>query len=163
MNNLIMIIGLLGPWLLFILGVIVLVWIVKHGRNLIKSGNFILKLFVGFLADFLLMALFGGGFGSAISILVLSVVCTGGIGLIVWFPLAYLTGSLIFYVANKLNGGGTRKENLFSEVRFADEQQSLKNYYEQARNAGMSEAQIEQSLLDSGWEPKVIDKYVGDE
>ena len=58
--------------------------------------------FVGLPIVFLCLAAFTGSFSNALSLLLISVVCTAGIGLVIWVPLCLFAGWIALTVAKQI-------------------------------------------------------------
>lgn len=97
-------------------------------RSILKTG-------VGFLVLVLILLLFNG-----LPFFILSIVCTIGISLVVWIPLAFFIGTLVFMLP------GIKEKNPISR-----EQQALRDYVSRAKNSGLSSEEIKKALKDKGW------------
>jgi hypothetical protein len=93
------------------------------------------KIGIGF---FILIVVFS--FFKGLPFFILSIVCTLGISLVVWVPLAFFIGTL----ACKLFG--IEKKGPVSK-----EQQALRDYVSRAKNSGLSSEEIKKALKDKGW------------
>jgi len=94
---------------------------------------------------------------SAIGIIVLSVVCTGGIGLVVWIPLFWFVG----YVTLALFQASWKKWDSLEiganpHGPLSREMLGLVTYMRKAEAGGLGHDQITQRLLGLGWSAETI-------
>lgn len=127
-------------------------------------GKFCLRVTVG-IGVYLL---FGGK--DAIGVLVMSVVCTAGLGLIVVLPAAYLIGLVctIWFIPfgnragraeEKLNQGRNYEPTMESgKSRSLAELNSLRSFIEAADAKGRDWNSIRNELIDAGWDSKTIER-----
>jgi hypothetical protein len=109
----------------------------------------IVRFLVGIVVYVLIYACFSDG----LMFLFASVVCTGGLGLIVHIPAAWLTGKIVYYLinvsANKKNKQVVNKKDL-----------AISSFVYQARQAGLSDIAIKNKLRDEGgWAEGDINKF----
>ena len=110
-----------------------------------------------------------------VALLVMSVMCTGGIALVVWIPVlmvvgsAVITGSVgigsLIAAVSRTNG---EKEESVSESKEAiptpiyKGQIAIERYIERAKSYGLGHAKILSALKNSGWSDAEIQKaYTG--
>lgn len=108
---------------------------------------------------------FADGFVASItfagSLFALSIICTAGVSLIIWLPLGYLVGAITFAVTRfflRLVGIQTDSKKAEDKQPAKQkqpapgrDQMALANYIQKARQKGLTDAQITQNLLSSGW------------
>jgi len=105
------------------------------------------------------------GFGQAIflslftvvQLFVLSIVCTLGISLIIWIPLGFGVGWVVFKIAGwdktspKKPGEDAQQPKPQSLPSLTRDQQALLNYIKKAKAKGLNDDQISQNLTTNGW------------
>jgi hypothetical protein len=110
-------------------------------------------LFVGFGVSSLALCAFAGGVDEGLQLLLISVVCTLGAGLLVWIPLWWVVGWVTLLVIG-LFKDKTISPGLKSPMtRDAD---VVGNYIRDARAQGKSDADIDQELRLHGWREEFI-------
>ena len=114
-----------------------------------SMANNALALGIGIIITFLGLSIFLGDIGGAISLIVLSVVCTAGISLIIWIPLCWAIGWIILQIL-KLAGVFSPATNPVN-TRIESHTMALINYIKQAKNHGLSDTQIATRLRTQGW------------
>lgn len=107
-------------------------------RKFQKTGVGFLILVVAFL------------FFKGLQFFILSIICTLGISLVVWIPLAFFIGTLVCMLLGIEKKGPVSKE-----------QQALRDYVSRAKNSGLSSEEIKKALKDKGWSEDEI-TAVGD-
>lgn len=95
---------------------------------------------VGFLILAVVFLFFNG-----LQFFILSIVCTLGISLVVWIPLAFFIGTVVFMLFGGIEKGSISKE-----------QQALRDYVNRAKNSGLSSEEIKKALKDKGWSEEEI-------
>ncbi len=90
---------------------------------------------IGFLILIVVFLFFKG-----LPFFLLTIVCTLGISLVVWIPLAFFIGTLVCMLFGIEKKGAVSKE-----------QQALKDYVSRAKNSGLSSEEIKKALKDKGW------------
>jgi len=93
------------------------------------------KTAIGFLILVAIFLLFKG-----LPFFILSIVCTLGISLVVWIPLAFFIGTWVCMLLGIEKKGSVSKE-----------QQALRDYVSRAKNSGLSSEEIKKALKDKGW------------
>ncbi len=113
----------------------------------------VLKTLVGF-GVILLFCLFT----KSIAFFTVSIICTLGIALIVWIPLAYLIGSVVFYLLRLF--GVVKAKSVFQakEGYISKEQIAIEDYIKGARSSCLSDEQITSALKEKGWQDDEIKK-----
>lgn len=103
------------------------------------------KIFLGLLVLVAISGInrnFGGFF-------LISIICTAGVSLLIWFPLAFVIGSIIL----KLIQLFTEKKENAPKVKgqISKNQQALANYIHREREDGFNDEQILSLLKGQGW------------
>lgn len=123
------------------------------------------RILIGFAFMIFISLVFG-----AFPFLLASIVCTGGISLIVYIPLALMLGTaidkLIFNRNNKIEeqiSANTDKNNVGSDnqILLTKDQIALVNYIREAQSRGMDTNSIFLALKDNGWMEDDIRKAFG--
>ncbi len=111
------------------------------------------KILLGFGVLMLVTFPIGGPF-----LFFISVVCTLGVGLIVWIPLSYAVGSFIVNkIYKKQKPAGLQQKTL------SNEQLALVNYINQAKQSNLPENEIFLRLKGKGWAESQILSALGGE
>ncbi len=118
----------------------------------------IIRCMVGLFIIAVVIALLGQG---AVMFFFMSIICTLGISLIIWLPLAYILGAAVLWLlgmritVDRVPGqkGGERKEAPREPTR---EMQAIIKFIKQARDQGMASEKITLFLRDQGWTEKDI-------
>jgi|GEM_PF-2307140 len=109
-------------------------------------------------------------FFAAATLLFFSIVCTAGLSLIIWIPLGYGVGWLVFKISYGLVWGILKitgldrklkikpakrvqqpKTKTQSVVSLTREERALLNYIKKAKAKGLNDARIVQNLTNNGW------------
>jgi hypothetical protein len=122
---------------------------------------------IGMVIVYLITALFMGSFNDAFSLTALSIVCTAGIGLILWLPIWYwvgyaVVGPLRFTLsAAGINIPGLKKREPAPQDQstksapgrptLTRDQLALINYIKKAQTKGLTKEQIYTKLQSNGW------------
>ncbi len=123
--------------------------------------NKFIKTLIGFATIFLLLLLFTGS--SAILLVLASIICTAGVGLVVWIPLSYVVGSIVVGIAQgvqNLSSNSKNMENLASAqvVKVTNNQKAIIDYIKLARRRGFQDNNIFANLRTNGWAEDAINE-----
>jgi len=91
-------------------------------------------------------------------IVLLSIVCTVGISLFIWLPIAYLIGSIILGIISLF----TKSKGSIGEKMFLKERIALEDYICGEKAKGVSEQDIISALKGEGWTENKIKDVLGD-
>jgi hypothetical protein len=94
--------------------------------------------------------------GPAMSVIYYSVVCTAGISLVIWIPLATGIGRMARYIFSR--GDETLKPSMTSVS--ANRHQAIETYIRDATCKGTPIEQIVQQLRALGWSQQEIDRVI---
>jgi hypothetical protein len=120
------------------------------------------RIVVGFVVSTLLLMLIAGGIEEAFLILLVSIVCTAGIGLVVWIPLWWAVGWLVLTLFSKIRGpGGTpassdRAATAAIATPASSAELSLVQFLKQAEVRGVDRDKIDRALMNAGWSEEEI-------
>ena len=121
----------------------------------------IIKFVVGFCIVFILLSIFLGP-SQVSSLLAISIICTGGIGLVVWIPLSFAAGSLTFrllrltkWYRNKY-GVMQQPKVKIQAMAISNDQRALTDYIQKVRATGQNDAQASAALKAAGWREETI-------
>lgn len=110
------------------------------------------------------LALFTGGFGNALLLLYVSIVCTGGVGLALWIPLTIGLGVATIGIYTALLGRRILRNKEPEEHTLTHDQQALRDYITRMKSQSVTTDEIKTMLRSNGWNDTVIDeamkKYV---
>ena len=115
--------------------------------------KFLARLALGFVMCSVGLCAVAGGVEEGFGLLLISVVCTAGLGLLVWIPLWWVVGWLTLSVAG-INMGKKISTGLTSPMeRDAD---VVAKYIKDARGQGMGDEDIDKALRLHGWREEFI-------
>lgn len=115
------------------------------------------RIITGFPVSTLVLSLLAGGIQQAFMILLVSIVCTAGIGLVVWIPLWWTVGWLTQTLFYKFRGTDAAGDSAGRAAAAADEEPasseelSLVQFLKRAEARGVSREVIDRALLGAGW------------
>lgn len=119
------------------------------------------RVLVGFISIYLILSMGTGDFFSAGMLMFASIVCTLGLGLIVWIPLSWLTGFIVLYLINFLRSqsfSSTTKniptdntEGAVIAKTISNDVLAIAQYIQKSRGRGASDSQITNRLKWTGW------------
>lgn len=112
-------------------------------------GSTIGRIIVGILVLAMIMVIDQSG--GLLMLLFLSVVCTFGIGGVVWIGIAYIIGCLLDLIIVGITG---QKGDVEVSMKANGD---LITYIMDAKKAQLTEAQIKANLLAAGWQKKDVD------
>ncbi len=117
------------------------------------------KTLIGFAAIFLVLLLFTGP--AAPVLVAASIICTAGIGLVVWIPLSYGVGSLIVAIYqsisnNSKSSGGIESSTSSQTTNLTNDQRAIINYILLARGRGFKDDDTFTNLKVNGWSEQMI-------
>lgn len=117
------------------------------------------KTLIGFVAIFLVLTLFTGS--SAILLVLASIICTAGIGLVVWIPLSYGVGSLIVAIYQSITSNNRPSGNIEGSagspiVNLTNDQKAIIDYIKLARGRGFKDDDTFTNLKVNGWSEQII-------
>ncbi|MEX0616426.1 MAG: hypothetical protein WD231_01270 [Candidatus Woykebacteria bacterium] len=115
-----------------------------------------IKTLIGFVVLMVVLLPIGGPI-----IFLASVVCTLGLGLIIWIPLSYATGSFTLWLVDAWFG--KPKPTQIPQKALTKEETALINYANQAKQNGMPESDIFLRLREKGWAESQILSALGKE
>lgn|GEM_PF-1776817 len=117
----------------------------------VPDSRFALRAFLIGVAPMVgLLALMSGSLDSAVSMILLSVLCTAGIGGLFWVGVAILVGTVLQLLLPPLRPA-PREVVFRATAREPDEAMLLRHYAGEKLGQGMSEAAVRRDLLRSGW------------
>ena len=109
-----------------------------------------LKILVGFIIIGIVAALFNG-----IPLILMSIICTAGISLVIWIPLAYLVGTIAFGIGSLFT---SEEKTSVSKVEtkqvasaLTNEQKAIVDYIKKAKAYKYSDDEIAVALKNKGW------------
>jgi len=120
-----------------------------------KTGRGLLRFLYGAIIIILGFVIFGGSDG--LSNLALSIICTGGVTLVVYIPVALALGYLVDLFISRVifhDSPSVKKES----TSVSSNNQALNDYIASARNYQMGNDQIRENLKRSGWSDNEINK-----
>ena len=116
---------------------------------------------VGLLIIFVSLSIMLGSLNNAVSLLVMSIVCTVGIGLAFWSAIAWMVGWTVLLVLAPLFSQllpAIEPENTANEDRRGGEQTALRGYIQRSLAARATESQITRRLISQGWSETEIEQ-----
>ena len=118
--------------------------------------KFLGSLLVGFLTSILVMWPMMG-LTQAFQIIALSIICTAGIGLIIWIPVWALIGWITLKLITMVSGKSEKSGTPPPLPNFSREEKAIINYLEIARRFGTSDEKATADLKTAGWSDDAID------
>ncbi|MDJ0705039.1 MAG: hypothetical protein QNJ46_17290 [Leptolyngbyaceae cyanobacterium MO_188.B28] len=114
--------------------------------HLIAVGIGLPILFIGLL-------IMTGSLGDTISLLLISIICTVGIGLAFWLLIAWIIGwfILMLFLPYSRLSSSTEPDNSASENKWEGGQTALRGYIQRSMAARATETQITSRLINEGW------------
>jgi biotin transporter BioY len=117
--------------------------------------------FVGFFISFLVTAILTGGVQNALGLLLASIVCTAGVGLVFWIPVWWLVGAIALSCFSLMDTGNPERKpepvpnpmDLPNVYALA-----LKAYFSKAVASGMKPDEMMRQLQDNGWKKADIER-----
>ncbi len=110
---------------------------------------------VGAVAVFLGLSAITGDIGDASAVILISIVCTAGVGLVFWIPLAYGIGKLLMRLVN------IKREVVevapSAESYISDKTRVLINYIKEAQEIKFNDEEITNNLLKAGWPRALVE------
>ena len=130
--------------------------------------KFFLQLIVGFCICTAVTCVMTGGLEEGFSLMLISIVCTAGVGLGVWIPMWWVTGWLTLLCLQLILGARGHFLSSMGEkpvaatpgagdaATFDQRQQALQRYFRQARQKGMDLEVFCERLRSCGWDQDEI-------
>ncbi len=133
---------------------------------------------IGWPLGFLVLTLFAAGdFSSVAGLLFMSIVCTAGVGLLLWFPFFWVTGKMTLWlltaigvkISDEYTGGSTEKLDELEVVadapavktsmkpRVSSEVMALAKYIKKFQDDGAT-AVVIFKLKQAGWNDAIINQ-----
>jgi hypothetical protein len=140
--------------------------------------TFVTRFAAGMVVLYILLAIYMMDPGSALVLIAASVICTAGISLIIWVPLAYVIGwgvlALFTWIASWAAGPDSTPpatdgepvqaqpgnvaalsqqldQRLKREASLSNDQRAITTYIRKALDRGLSRERIMANLQDNGW------------
>ncbi len=119
-------------------------------------GDFLARVVVGFFVSIPITCLVAGGVQDGLALLLISIVCTAGIGLVAWIPLWWAVG----WVTLKFLGRSTSERHAGEADNHwpPTHHQALLAYIRKARAIGMDQEEMMRHLESNGWERAEIQR-----
>ena len=124
------------------------------------------RVLVGFVTLYLIMAIGMADFTSAGLLMFASIICTAGLGLIIWFPLSWLTGFVVIYLFNSIRRKSflpPKQDSLSGSIDgmvtapiVSNDVLAIAQYIAKSRQRGASDSQITNRLKWTGWTDRDI-------
>ena len=120
-------------------------------------GRYFGRVFVGFFVSIPIVCILAGGVEQGFLLLLVSIVCTAGIGLVFWIPVWGLVGGLTLAIisgfSNKVEEKPDARHGSGFPLRNKDIRHdlALTAYIRQAMDIGMDADEITRRLQLSGW------------
>ena len=111
---------------------------------------------LGFFVTLFLLALFTG-VSNAISIYVGTIICTGGISLILWVPLWFGVGTITIMIVYMIRESrASPQQGSTSKKIVTNDQKAIIDYLLLSRSYGMNDDEIFSILMTNGWSGDAI-------
>ena len=133
------------------------------------------RLLVGTAVLYVVIAIAVGDFSSAGLLIMASIICTAGLGGLVWFPCSWLVGFLVLYLINSIRRKSFLPEPVVESLEepvnkttpipvVSNDVLAISQYILKSRKRNASDSQITNRLKQTGWTAKEIElafAYVG--
>src|SRR5688572_29883472 len=101
--------------------------------------------FAGAPVVFLITAIATGGVNQAGQLIGASIICTAGLGLIVWLPACWIAGIVVVTIISQIMHREKPDDDLVTYIR-------------EASARGLSQQEIERKLQSQGWSDEIIQR-----
>ncbi len=119
--------------------------------------NFLFRLIIGFPCALFLSG-FVVGFENVFALLVMSIICTAGIGAVPWIIVSYLIGTVLDLAMTARRRRIKKGELEYNLEGESTEMKAVSMYIFAAREQKMKDGEIRKNLLDNGWTEGMIDR-----
>ena len=118
----------------------------------------IANIIVGFPTLFLLLSILFGDPQKALSLILVSIICTAGFGLLIWIPLSVIVGGMILAFAHSLSEKVSPQpiSHATKASIVSSHQRALIDYLTQTTGSGYGEKEVVELLKKKGWTEKDI-------
>lgn len=117
-------------------------------------SRFLFRVGIGILVSFPIVCVAAGGVEEALLVLLISIVCTAGAGLVVWVPAWWLLGwgaiAAVAWGIDKYNGVETAE--VVDSPAPSHSNQALREYLRQATANGIDSEEATCRLVINGWD-----------
>jgi hypothetical protein len=136
--------------------------------------KYVFRFVVGMVVLYILLAIFMLDPGQALLLIAISVICTAGISLVIWIPLAYFVGWGVLALFARITGktidfdsttppaegepAQVQSENIAAlsqqlnkEPGLTNDQQAIASYIRKALEKGLGHDKIIENLRNNGW------------
>ena len=125
-------------------------------------SGFFGRLGLGFLISIPITSIVAGGVEDAFGLFVISIVCTGGIGLVFWIPVWWLVGALAFLLIGIVWKTEEKSDPKPKPIRNPTKLPSadylaLKAYIAKVMASGMGVEEMTRRLQNNGWKAADIE------
>lgn len=127
-----------------------------------KDSSFsikIIKVILGFIVSYLFLLLMLGGFNNVNILLMYSVICTAGVGLVIWILLWYGVGSVVYWIISSVFTEPEKpaeKGKANHDLLQAKDKLAIISYINSARSNHIKDEAIESMLKLNGWSDTAI-------
>ena len=134
----------------------------------------IYRILIGTVVLYLAISIGVGDFFGAAFLIILSIICTAGLGGLIWFPLSWLTGFIVIYLFNSARRKSFLPTETVSDSKSTQQIDTIPvvshdvlaitQYILKSRKRNASDSQITNRLKQTGWSAKEIElafAYVG--
>ncbi len=132
-----------------------------------KSNIHTYRFLVGSGVLYLALSISMGSLADAGVMIFASIICTAGVGLIIWLPCCWVTGFLVLYLINSIRRKSflptsevvvsSTSLNAEPTAVMSNDILAIAQYITKSRNKGASDSQISNRLKWTGWTEKDIE------
>lgn len=90
---------------------------------------------------------------NSLGLLLASVICTLGAGMVLWLAIAYIIGTALSMIVDFLAGSGRQELAL-------DEERALEMYVRKVKDKQLLRSEVKMKLIDVGWNDQLITKII---
>lgn len=122
----------------------------------------LVRFVLGLITTFVGTVIVAGGLSNAVGIILASIICTGGIGLLFWIPVVLIAGEISYFIVKRLfKINDTPKADPAPKVSHGEQltapQQALVSYIRQMKERSYSRNDTIDELIRAGWSAKEIE------
>jgi len=128
-----------------------------------RVGFAFLKIIIGIIVVLIIGTIFSNGYiDGFLAFVAASIICTGGVGLVFWIPVVYISGSLalrlFYFIKREPYPESVQKTQ--PKTPSGPANAVVTEYILKARKSGMIDKDIKTLLLRSGWsEEEIVNSF----
>jgi ABC-type transport system involved in multi-copper enzyme maturation permease subunit len=116
------------------------------------------KTLIGFVIVVFFLSILTGNITQVVSLLLMSIVCNAGVGLIFWIGLSFIIGSITLEVIEKVFKKYPKDSVHEQPLHLSNNELALNAYIAQCLQLGVRRENIQNALIQKGWRSDDIQK-----